>query len=443
MISLQVIGARANVKRIEYVVNHSFPMLRAEYLYHNHFSETPDIIKSMHKFADIMLFVGRISYNLNKEFLTQKKVFHKYIAPCKSSLSRALFEARLRGFDLDSISLDSYSLSDIEYLREDLNKALGESKVYQIEDDLYGVQQDKITSEHIKNFELNKVGCCFTTMYATHKKLEQLAIPNILIGHSVAKIEESIHSALLEYSFKYEMSSEKIVVLNVRIDDYDEHSIYNNDDYQQAIHIGKIATHVYKFAKQLNAATIRSTPQEFWLFTNERILRSNTNNFKNIDLIINIHNSSTHTVSMGVGYADNGLEAKIAAAKALQKAISMGGNRAIICRNEEFMTPLESVSNNGKELIDTAILGIAQTSGITIHQAFKLLNILQVALDKSFTSAELATLMGYNIRTLNRVLEKLENAGYCNIIGKRALSGAGRPSRVIKFNFDKFILEKE
>lgn len=441
MISLQVIGASVNVQKIEYVVNRSFPMLESEYLYHDHFSETPNIIKSLKKFADIVLFVGQISYNLNKEYLNHHNVFNKYIAPCRSSLSRALFEAKLRGFDLTNISLDSYSTTDIEYLQVDLNHTLGDIKVYQIDDDLYGIQQEKITSEHINNYLSNKVGCCFTTMYATHKRLAQLKIPNILIGHSVAKIEETIHSALLEYKFYREIDSEKPVILNIRVDDYDEHSIYHNDDYQQSIHIGKISTHVHNFARQLNAATVHSTHKEFWIFTNERTLRIHTDNFKNIDLTKNIYNSSTHTVSVGIGYADNSIDAKKAAAKALQRAINMGGNKAIICKNDEFMTPLESVDSSNKEIIDTAILSIAQKSGITIKQAFKLISILQAAPDKSFTSAELAALMDYNIRTLNRLLEKLEFAGYCSIIGKKLLSGAGRPSRVIKFKFDKFILD--
>lgn len=441
MISLQVIGAPINFPQIEYVVNRSFPMLKAEYLPYNHFSDTTNIIHNINDFADIVLFAGQISYNLSKEYLTKRNVFHKYIAPCKSSLTRALFEAKLRGFDLQSISMDSYTLSDIEYVQQDLRNTIGAIKVHQIDDDLYGIQQEKITSEHIHNYMENKVGCCFTTMYATKKRLESLKIPHILIGHSVAKIEESIHNALLEYKFYREINSEKTVVLNVSMDEYDEHSIYRYDDYQQSVHIGKIATHVYQFANQLNAAVIKSTPKEFWLFTNERVLLSYTNNLKNIDLIKNVYNSSAHTVSVGIGYADNSMEAKTAAAKALQRARAMGGNKAIICKNDEFMTPLESVASIGHEIIDTAILSIAQKSGITIKQAFKLIAALQSAPDKSFTSAELATLMDYNIRTLNRLLEKLEMAGYCSIIGKKVLSGAGRPSRIIKFKFDKFILD--
>lgn len=439
MISLQVIGSEPSVKKVEYVIKQTFPMLKAEYYYHNHFSETPQIIKAIDELADIFLFVGQIAYNLNKDYLSQKKVFHKYIAPCKSSLLRALFEAKVRGFELNSISLDSYSARDIEYLQKDLNNAHGPIAVHQIEDDLYGIQQDKITSEHINNFITNKASCCFTTMYATHKKLTQLNIPNILIGHSVAKIEEAIHSAMMEYSFNQEMRREKPVVLNIRIDNYDEHSIYKYDDYQHSIHIAKISAHIYKFAKQLNAAVIKSTQDEFWLFTNDRTLRSITNDFKNIDLLRNIYNSATHTVSMGIGYAKDTMEAKIAANKAMHKAIFMGGNKAIICKNNQFLTPLENSSYTNEGIVDSDIISIAQTSGITINQAVKLIAVLQMAPDKSFTSSELTTLMGYNIRTLNRLLERLELAGYCQIVGKKVLSGAGRPSRIIKFNLDKFI----
>lgn len=52
-----------------------------------------------------------------------------------------------------------------------------------------------------------------------------------------------------------------------------------------------------------------------------------------------------------------------------------------------------------------------------------------------FTTKELADEFGNSHRSMNRIIEKLELAGYVEVAGKKVVQKAGRPSRIIKLKF--------
>ena len=48
---------------------------------------------------------------------------------------------------------------------------------------------------------------------------------------------------------------------------------------------------------------------------------------------------------------------------------------------------------------------------------------------------ELSEASGLSIRSINRIISKLELSGYCTVVGKKILNDTGRPSRIIQFDF--------
>jgi transcription initiation factor IIE alpha subunit len=53
------------------------------------------------------------------------------------------------------------------------------------------------------------------------------------------------------------------------------------------------------------------------------------------------------------------------------------------------------------------------------------------------TSRELAQLYGVTLRSMNRILSKLEDHGYIEIVGKKKLSKKGRPSRILRLKLSR------
>ena len=64
-------------------------------------------------------------------------------------------------------------------------------------------------------------------------------------------------------------------------------------------------------------------------------------------------------------------------------------------------------------------------------------NILKIYNIDETTSKELSQLYGITLRSMNRIISKLEENGYVEIIGKKKLSKKGRPSRILRIKLEK------
>lgn len=54
-----------------------------------------------------------------------------------------------------------------------------------------------------------------------------------------------------------------------------------------------------------------------------------------------------------------------------------------------------------------------------------------------FTSKELAMMTGVTIRTMDRIIQKLSDAGYCEVVSEKQMTTHGRPSRILRFYLTK------
>jgi DNA-binding MarR family transcriptional regulator len=78
---------------------------------------------------------------------------------------------------------------------------------------------------------------------------------------------------------------------------------------------------------------------------------------------------------------------------------------------------------------------ISQASGLSINNIYRLHCIKEKTKKDSFTSGELAEEFGNTRRSMNRLIEKLEKAGYAVVAGSRMMADTGRPSRVIQLKW--------
>ena len=73
---------------------------------------------------------------------------------------------------------------------------------------------------------------------------------------------------------------------------------------------------------------------------------------------------------------------------------------------------------------------MAEHCGFTVATLQKLNNALE-KIGNPITAEQLAEEMHMNIRSINRILSKLEDAGCVNVVAKQG-HGRGRPTRVLK-----------
>ena len=86
--------------------------------------------------------------------------------------------------------------------------------------------------------------------------------------------------------------------------------------------------------------------------------------------------------------------------------------------------------------MDNALYKISDTSGLSINSIYKLYCIILQNNKNTFTPKELAEYYGVTLRSIYRVIENLEASGHAKIIGKKVIGKSGRPTRIIKLDFN-------
>jgi hypothetical protein len=142
---------------------------------------------------------------------------------------------------------------------------------------------------------------------------------------------------------------------------------------------------------------------------------------------------------MGIGYGITVREAKFNAQEGMKNSQNAKGNRAYIVYNNETIGPIASeyqaIENDQEKHLDEQYNKIAKDVTVSINTIFKLHCIIDETRKDTFTSKELSGHLDITPRSVNRILNKLEEKGYAEVIGKKMISNAGRPSRIIKLNF--------
>lgn len=431
MASIQVIGPKETSASISSVIQKYFPELQSECIEYKQFTQATQIVQALKPPADIILFSGIMPYLYAKDVLPQRSIC-TYLYIGRDYIVKSLFLAQRSGILLSRLSIDTFSETDVVDTLIELNIDPQTIKLFNIpfkESNLLN-EVEPITARHIHNYSVNKATCCLTTFYTVYTKLKNMDIPCIYMTPPSARIEDTIRLALLESANIDELGSN--VVICAKIDDYDEHSFYYGNKGQQALNRGKIINRLYQFSEQLNGALIEGSADSFWIFVNNTKLRHITDNFRDMRIQNEISENFPHTLSIGIGYGSNIMQAKQFAEKALTKALADGPNKTYLVKDNiisQISKPLPKHSEVNGTLVD-----IADKVGISINILFKLIGIARMyGLRKTFTAAELSILSKVNIRTINRALDKLEAHNYCEFIGKKNQRGAGRPSRLIKF----------
>ncbi|WP_455543353.1 winged helix-turn-helix transcriptional regulator [Intestinibacter sp.] len=414
-------------------------------LLYNDYKDSINILKNTPRNYDAILFGGLGAYSYCQQYF-KEDVLWDYFPRHVMSFSNALLSASLLGYDIKNISCDTFSYDLIKEAYTDLSFDFSNIKVSLIEDKpLHINDSDKknkynqdVFKFHKNNYLKDNRTCIITALHTVNKMLKTNGIYCFTSYPSRAVIRETISKLYLKYQAKQNQKS-KIVILFIEIDLPSEYSVISKDEYHYIHEKMIILDMIYEFAQHIKAAVVEASYNTYLLFSTKNILELETDNFKNISLLNEINENSLHTVSIGIGYGSTAQDAKYNANLGTIKAKQYNKNVAyIVYENKKIEGPIipsEKNRNSNDNIIDEKLYLVSETSGISINTIFTLHNIINKYKKNHFTSKELSEACGLSIRSINRILNKLESSGYCTIVGKKIINDTGRPSRIIKFNF--------
>lgn len=192
----------------------------------------------------------------------------------------------------------------------------------------------------------------------------------------------------------------------------------------------QIKEYIYIIAHKLQAAVFLDDMVSFFIVTSREML---DNVFfkqqEHIKLLQFGQQLDIFRVFIGIGLGNNMLEAKSRSTMALNNAIQDVETRAYIADNEKKAV-VAAISDSINQQND--LQQIAKECGLSVNT----LQNIKKALTKTtnpVTAEKLTEVTGLKIRSINRIISKLEDVDCATIVAKET-NGKGRPARVIKIN---------
>ncbi|MHB1393770.1 MAG: hypothetical protein ACYCYE_11990 [Clostridia bacterium] len=392
--------------------------------------------KECEKKVDAIMLTGDVLFNIiSREVIFTIPV--EYIPKDAGALLMGLVEAQYMGYGLESISIDSYKEELVSELYKEMGITTNKVKVKDysniINDDCF---IDDIFSYHYDLYKSGKVSVCLTGVSDVYEMLSEKNIPVVLIHSNNQSIEIAFEKLKHKYMSRKREEND-LAVLFIELDIDEDESLINENDYQVALKRFKVSDKVYLFSHCVLGAIIEVSPGNYIIITSRDALYRETENLTNIKLFDTVKNNFTSTISIGIGFGDSAREAKYNAGLGLDKSKKSGGNCAyIVYSNNRLIGPISGGKNQRETIIDDRFLKIAQKSGLSVNTIFKLDCMINRYKKNSFTIKELAQLYGISLRSMYRIIEKLENANYAIEVGVKVVDSSGRPSRIMRLIFN-------
>ena len=128
--------------------------------------------------------------------------------------------------------------------------------------------------------------------------------------------------------------------------------------------------------------------------------------------------------------------AKFNAESALRNAHRAKMTCAFMVREQTIYGPITPFSHRRvQSSSQQRLLEISARSGVSLRSLEQLETVVRQYGMEYATPAQLSKISGINSRNMNRILNKLEDAGYVSVVGKESRVSLGRPGRIIKIHF--------
>lgn len=438
---LAPISIEEKVKSIEKT---EFKNINIDYITYNDYKEVTILINSIQEKYDALVFAGFASYSYAQKHIKQE-ILWDYFPRHVMSFLNALLKASFLGYNIQNISCDTYSKEYIDEAYNEIGLDKNHLNICQISDDLLLSDNQDICDEynkkvvlfHKKNYLNDKRTCIITGLYTVHNELKKEGIFSFTTYPTVSVIKDTLNKLYLKYLASINQNSQ-IVVISIEIDMPNEYSVISKNEYFYMKEKMKILDLIYSFSQNIKATIVEVSYNTYLLFSTKNMLETETNHFKDIKLLNDINKNSLNIVSMGIGYGSTVQEAKYNATLGMDKSKEINKNSAyIVYEDNKIEGPILENKNKfySNVMIDEKLYKISQSSNISINKISMIYNIVQDNKKDCFTSKELADLCNLSTRSINRLINKLESSGACQVVGKKIINDSGRPSRIIKFKF--------
>lgn len=430
---IAVIGSPAAANAIQFIMKDYKVDFTVEYHVVNQFEESAQCARDLQESegAHAILFTGPTNYNYTRGLVTPQMPW-SFIPHTKFSVYQAIAEASIKyRADLGSISVDSY---EPELIYRAL-ASIGEENVKILSPNRHYSEtrfEEGLLEFHRSCYRKDPSTICFTNMEHIQGPLLNEGIPCVRFKPSDESIREQLADLRLQYLSSRE-SKGRFAAIAIRYSfKFDDESDIPLREWEKMEYMNKIRAKCYETAQKLNAAVFQQGIDAFILVTSrEMLFKVFLKGGEYMGLTSFGSQSPGFEMKMGVGTGQNMMEAYSRCAMSLNTAMDTPSGKIFLADSER---PEIVELKSSAELEPAAVLlEMSRKSGLSIGTLEKVRNI-QNSNDDRITSSLISRELGISVRSANRIISKLENAGYTILTGKN-VCGKGRPERIIQVSF--------
>jgi len=429
-----IIGPKTSIDLI--LSNHTYLPIEFLPLPYVLFTDSLKLVQENEKKCDALLFTGQTPY-LYVSSKLHPSIPWEYLPRNILSTMCALVRAGLTYKNVRSISTDGFDASMIQTIYNELQMVHGEIKILNANFNVANINYLQQTlAYHVDNYRTGKANLCLTGIQYIYEKLLEQHIPVIKTNPNFYVLQEKLELLTLKQK-AFSSRNNLPAVVDIRLELKQEYGHFDTSAIAKIALHAQITESIYAYAQKLGAAVFPDGQHRFYLVTNQQALVAETSNFTSISLVspaLTIENIALLSIGIGIGHTD--LDAKNAAESA---QIHANKSDAFSCylvnENNELIGPLNILATPKKtQQLSNNLTALSYQTGIGLATLKKIEQALLQFHLTNVTPYELAQYCHISLRSMNRILQRLEQFGYLAVIGKEPRNSSGRPSRIIKID---------
>ncbi|GAA0786682.1 hypothetical protein [Hathewaya limosa] len=424
-----IIGWKDSVNAIYEVANEVYKDIEFVPVVINNTDESKEIVADYGTKVDGIIFTGlgfvKIVANLEKP-----NIPYVYIFRDGTSIMKSFWTMNEEGLRPKKISIDVVNENLVKDICKDFGMSFDKIYVYPFEMD----KKERIyLKEHKYLWDNGKIDLVITSYGWIYNELKKEGIPVVRLCLTNNLIKESIERIIYKINNRT-IKKSQIATQIVKIDSKE----ITNDKYQ------------YEFLKK--SSIVQSKLIEYIATIQGIISPMNVDNFRIISTRGAMENESAQKVFInilndfrkekirvysGVGFGNSAYDADFNSRIALTKADNIGENVYFIVDDEKNIRgPLgkkEDISYKAL-VMDKEINNISKKTGISTSYVSKISCLLKNNNVEYVDSKMLGELLGITDRSARRILKKLVDTGYGQLVTSTQTNTVGRPMNVFKLN---------
>lgn len=292
-------------------------------------------------------------------------------------------------------------------------------------------EPNKTENEYLENYlekyKSKEINCIFTAFGYIYNKLKEKKIPVYRLQATNIEIENDF-VALLNKIILNEKNSGlgvQIIKINSNKTGFDKNNLELKMEIEKSL---------LEYSKKVEGNIQISDEKEYMIISNIDILQGDES-LKEILALKSRFEGQNEELAVGIGEGKTIFQAERNARVALKLSLTKEG-KIFYSNGKVVKGPLL----NSKELeykrdSDERIKTMAEEIEISPIYLEKIKSMIKKKKKNSFTSIEIAEVLNITTRSVNRIIKKILEKDYAEIVQVESSITAGRPRRVIKFKF--------